>query len=66
MSKVCQLCDKKGMVVWRRVRLRATKFNPTTKRRQQPNLQSITLPNGQKIKACTKCIKTLHKPPRVK
>lgn len=65
MSKVCELCGKKGMVVWRRVRLRATKFNPTTKRKQQPNLQSTTLPDGTKITACAKCIKTLHKP-RVK
>ncbi len=61
MSKICQLCEKKGMMAWMRVRLRATKFNPTAKRRQQPNLQSVTLPGGEKIKACTKCIKTLNK-----
>lgn len=61
MSKICELCEKKGMIAIKRVRLRATKFNPTTRRKQQPNLQSITLPTGEKIKACAKCIKTLHK-----
>ena len=49
------------MMAWMRVRLRATKFNPTAKRRQQPNLQSVTLPGGEKVKACAKCIKTLNK-----
>jgi ribosomal protein L28 len=61
MSKICQLCEKKGMMVWTRVRLRATKFNPTSKKKQQPNLQSTTLAGGEKITACAKCIKTLHK-----
>jgi ribosomal protein L28 len=49
------------MMTWSRVRLRATKFNPTAKRKQYPNLQSTTLPTGEKITACTKCIKTLNK-----
>ncbi len=49
------------MMAWKRVRLRATKFNPTAKRKQQPNLQSATLPDGTKIVACAKCLKTLHK-----
>ncbi|GMX58157.1 MAG TPA: L28 family ribosomal protein [Candidatus Pacearchaeota archaeon] len=61
MSRICQLCEKKGMMAWKRVRLRATKFNPTAKRKQQPNLQSATLPDGTKIVACAKCLKTLHK-----
>jgi ribosomal protein L28 len=61
MAKVCEICDKKGKMVWSRVRLRATKFNPTAKRKQQPNLQSVTLPDGTKVKACAKCIKTLGK-----
>jgi ribosomal protein L28 len=61
MSKVCQLCEKKGMMATTRVRLRATKFNPTSRRKQQPNLQSTTLADGTKITACAKCIKTLHK-----
>lgn len=61
MSKVCQLCEKKGMMTWSRVRLRATKFNPTAKKKQYPNLQSTTLPNGEKVTACAKCIKALNK-----
>ncbi|MFA6376364.1 MAG: 50S ribosomal protein L28 [Candidatus Paceibacterota bacterium] len=61
MSKVCTLCGKKGMMTWARVRLRATKFNPTAKRKQNPNLQSTTLPTGEKISACTKCIKAMNK-----
>jgi ribosomal protein L28 len=61
MSKVCAICGKKGMMTWSRVRLRATKFNPTAKRKQYPNLQSTTTPGGKKITACAKCIKTLNK-----
>lgn len=61
MAKVCEICAKKGKMVWSRVRLRATKFNPTAKRKQQPNLQSVTMPDGQKLRACAKCIKTLGK-----
>lgn len=61
MSKECQICGKRGKIVWRRVRLRATKYNPTCKRKQNPNLQSLTLPSGEKAKACAKCIKTLAK-----
>ena len=61
MSKICSLCGKQGMMIWSRVRLRATKYNPTAKRKQFPNLQSATLPTGEKITACTKCIKAMNK-----
>jgi len=61
MSKICSLCGKQGNMAWTRVRLRATKFNPTTKRKQYPNLQSTTLPTGEKVTACTKCIKAMNK-----
>lgn len=61
MSKVCQLCEKRGMMTWTRVRLRATKYNRTSKKKQFPNLQSTTLPTGEKVTACAKCIKTLGK-----
>ncbi len=68
----CAICGKKGRIVWRRVQLRATKFNPTTKRRQKVNLQWVKIPldvknkkfkkfAGKRIKACTKCIKALGK-----
>ncbi|MCU0653597.1 MAG: hypothetical protein MUD10_05060 [Candidatus Pacebacteria bacterium] len=62
MSKICAICGKQGMMTWSRVRLRATKYNPTAKRKQFPNLQSTTTPSGEKVTACTKCIKTMSKP----
>jgi ribosomal protein L28 len=72
MAKECAICGKKSKMVWRRVRLRAGKFNPTIKRRQYPNLQwvrvSIDIKKpaykkfaGQRILACTKCIKAMAK-----
>ena len=38
-------------------RVRATKYNPTVKSRQQPNLQWATFPDGHREKICTKCLK---------
>ena len=38
-------------------RVRATKFNPCGNRRVYPNIQWARIPNGPRIKACTKCIK---------
>ncbi|PIY73958.1 MAG: 50S ribosomal protein L28 [Candidatus Portnoybacteria bacterium CG_4_10_14_0_8_um_filter_40_50] len=61
MARECTICAKKSKVVWRRVRLRAEKFNPTIKRRQYPNLQWVRLASGERVKACAKCIKTLSK-----
>lgn len=72
--KQCSICGKKGKWVWRRLRLRATKYNPTVKRKQYPNLQWVFIPisigikkekykkfAGKRILACTKCIKALGK-----
>jgi len=59
--KQCEICKKKSMMVWRRIRLRAEKYNPTIKRRQYPNLQWVRLPNGKRVLACTKCIKAMAK-----
>ncbi len=70
--KQCAICGKKSKIVWRRVQLRATKFNPTSKRRQYPNLQWVLVPPdikkrkyrkfaGKRILACTKCIKAMGK-----
>ncbi|MEK7519225.1 MAG: hypothetical protein AAB565_00340 [Patescibacteria group bacterium] len=61
MAAQCEICEKKSMMVWRRVQLRATKFNPTIKRRQYPNLQWTKLPNGKRALVCAKCKKTLLK-----
>ena len=77
--KQCALCGKTSTLVWRRSRLRAGKYNPTVKKRQQPNLQWVRIPVsqnrnskglttdnprvpslGERIKACTKCIKRIH------
>lgn len=72
MAKQCAICGKSSKLVWRRVRLRATKYNPTIKRRQYPNLQKVFIPvgikkekykkfAGKKVLACAKCIKALSK-----
>jgi len=72
MARHCAVCNKKTIRVWRRVRLRAEKFNPTIKRVQKPNLQLVQVPleiknkkykkfAGKKILACAKCIKAMAK-----
>lgn len=75
MAKQCPVCEKIRNRAWRRVKLRG-KFNPTTKRSQQPNLQWVILNEksakkagltaGERIKACAKCIKAQGKKPRVR
>ena len=60
MPRQCAICKKTGKGVWKLVKLRG-KYNPTVKRRKQPNLQWVTLASGKRVKACTKCIKALNK-----
>ncbi|MBU1292298.1 50S ribosomal protein L28 [Patescibacteria group bacterium] len=60
MSRRCSICGKKSMIAVIRKKLRG-KYNPTGKKRKYPNLQLATLANGKKVKACTKCIKTMSK-----
>lgn len=71
MARQCAICGKKGMRVARRKKLRG-KYNPTIKKIQSPNLQKIWVPldvknkkfkkfAGKRVRACTKCIKTLSK-----
>ncbi|MBD3282220.1 MAG: 50S ribosomal protein L28 [Candidatus Portnoybacteria bacterium] len=60
MSRVCEICNKKSTVTVSRKKLRS-KYNPTTKRRQHPNLQWVRLDNGKRVKACAKCIKRMGK-----
>ncbi len=60
MAKVCQICKKGAMRVWKRKKLRG-KYNPTTKKKQKPNLQWFKLPSGKRILICTKCRKKLLK-----
>ncbi|MBI3671298.1 50S ribosomal protein L28 [Candidatus Azambacteria bacterium] len=59
MSRKCSVCDKTSKVNTVLVKLRGN-YNPTTKRRKYPNLQWTTI-NGERTKACTKCIRTMNK-----
>jgi len=72
MSRQCQICGKKGMIVWRYKKLRG-KYNPTVKQKQQPNLQLARVPEdikrkefkgfvGKRVLMCSKCRKTMYKP----
>ena len=60
MARQCAICKKTGIIVKKRKKLRG-KYNPTTKKKKYPNLQWTRLPDGRRVIACTKCIKTLHK-----
>jgi ribosomal protein L28 len=60
MSRECQICGKKGVMVQKKIKLRG-RYNPTTKKRKHPNLQWVKLPDGKRVKACAKCIKALNK-----
>ena len=58
MASTCITCDKKSRIVGKYSNsVRATKFNPCGNRRKYPNLQWARIPNGPRIKICTKCIK---------
>lgn len=72
MARQCAICQKGARRAWRRVQLRAEKFNPTIKRVQKPNLHWVKIPldiknkkykpfAGKKILACSKCIKAMGK-----
>ena len=67
MAQACAICGKHKSPIMRHSKLRG-KYNPTVKQYQKPNLQWLTLPiakfgfdAGARIKACTKCIKSLSK-----
>ena len=63
MSKVCNLCGKGGNSAVRRYAgVRATKFNPTTKRWQKPNTQKLGF-GGLTLRVCSTCRRTMSKPP---
>jgi len=71
MARQCPLCGKKSIKTTTLVKLRG-KYNPTGTKRKYPNLQWVKLPSGveprgghaalrgKRIKACVKCIKTMH------
>lgn len=59
MSRICDVCGKGPIVITPRKLLRGN-WNPTTKQRKFPNLQTLHV-QGKKIKACTNCLRTLKK-----
>ncbi|MEK7578804.1 MAG: 50S ribosomal protein L28 [Patescibacteria group bacterium] len=61
MSKTCTICGKGSTLITPRNKLRG-KYNPAPKKRKYPNLQWMAAPDGKRIRACTKCIKTTAKP----
>jgi len=59
MSRICDACGKGSMIVTPRKLLRGN-WNPTTKHRKFPNLQTLRY-GGGKMKVCTRCLRTLKK-----
>ena len=58
MAKQCEICNKGSqMGGGYSNRVRATKFNPTGKRRRYPNLQWARNLLGIRMRICTTCIK---------
>ncbi|MGC8981495.1 MAG: large ribosomal subunit protein bL28 [Minisyncoccia bacterium] len=60
MGKVCEICGKGRIKAVKRKKTRS-KYNPTNFYFQKPNLQLFTLPNGKRIKICTRCKKAILK-----
>lgn len=57
MSRQCEICGKGSLVVGKRVALRATRYNPTSKSRKYPNLHRVVSKSGKKVEICAKCLK---------
>ena len=57
--KQCQICGKGSIMVGNRKKLRGN-YNPTNMSRKYPNLQKTTH-EGEKVVACTNCIRTMNK-----
>ncbi len=60
MPRQCAVCGKQYTTTFTLNKLRG-KFNPSSKHKKQPNLQWMDLGDGNRVKACTKCIKTVTK-----
>ncbi|MBI4132055.1 MAG: 50S ribosomal protein L28 [Candidatus Sungbacteria bacterium] len=56
----CAICAKGSIIGGKRKLLRGH-YNLTKTERKYPNLQWVRLTSGKRVKACTECIKTLHK-----
>ncbi len=60
MAQVCELCGKKAIKASSYKKIRS-KYNPTNQYFQKPNLQKVKLPNGKKLKVCSRCRKKIKK-----
>ena len=60
----CELCEKTSRMVGTRILLRGH-YNPTNWSRKYPNLQKTMTPKGEKVLACTTCIRTFTKTARI-
>lgn len=61
----CELCKKTSKMVGTRILLRGH-YNPTNWSRKYPNLQRTITPKGERVLACTTCIRTFTKEARMK
>lgn len=61
----CELCEKTSKMVGTRILLRGH-YNPTNWSRKYPNLQKTITPKGERVLACTTCIRTFTKEARMK
>lgn len=59
MARICGVCGKGSQIIIPRKHLRAH-YNPTTKQRRYPNLQTLRL-GGMKLRLCTRCLKTVKR-----
>ncbi|MBC8465130.1 MAG: 50S ribosomal protein L28 [Parcubacteria group bacterium] len=58
MATTCAICGKGSLVAQGYSnKTRATKYNPTGKKRRQPNLQWAKKTDGSRIKICSRCLK---------
>ncbi|MBI4193314.1 MAG: 50S ribosomal protein L28 [Candidatus Colwellbacteria bacterium] len=56
----CSLCGKGSVIRSQRVKVRSA-YNPTPRKRKYPNLQWFRSASGERLLACTQCIKTAGK-----
>lgn len=61
----CEICEKTSRMVGTRILLRGH-YNPTNWSRKYPNLQKTVTPKGEKVLACTTCIRTFAKAAKMK
>jgi len=62
--KQCAMCHKGSQMGGERKLLRGH-YNPVNWTRKYPNLQYATI-DGTRVLICTGCLRTLHKPARVR